>query len=175
MANIFELNINLNEMGKSEAEEALEETTGGASTGSGNKEEVELSRLEKTGKMLAGIHFLGKLDSNILHPLANLGTNTIGTVYGDIARTNQINNLANTINSSMGFVNSGLSGYSIGSAFGKGAGIAMAIVNTVMDVAGEAISMIENSIQYNNQQLDYKYNSMYASERLGLLAINKGR
>lgn len=175
MANIFELNINLNEVGKSEAEQALKETTNGSAGDSGNDGNIELTNLEKAGKMLSGIHLAGQIDSNILRPLVNMGTNTIGSVYGDTARMNQINNLTNSVNTGMGFVRSGLSGYSVGSAFGNGAGVAMAIVNVVMDVAGEAISMIENSIQYNNQQLDYKYNSAYASERLGILATNKGR
>lgn len=174
MANIFELNINLNSNEKSEAEKALEATTSGGSS-SDKKDSKELSNLEMAGKMLAGIHFADKVKSNVVNPLINLGISTVGNIYGDTARVNQINNFRSTIDGGVSLVRSGLSGYSVGKAFGGSAGGWLALINVALDLAGTAIEMVQNANEYNNRQLDYKYNSAYSQERLGLLALNKGR
>ena len=179
MANIFELNINLNAVENSETKKALSETSNAKTktANTGDDKDDKLAGLKMGLKMAAAVHVTQKLNSNVAMPLLNMGTTTIGTIYGDTARLNQIQNLNNSVSTGMGLISSGFSGFAAGKAVtgGAGGGSAGAIIAITLDVVGKAIDMVTSAMEYNNRQIDHVYNSNYAQERLGLLAINKGR
>lgn len=178
MANIFELNINLNAVENSETKKALNETSNAKTkaANTGDDENDKLTGLKTGLKMAAALHVVQKINSNVVMPLVNMGTTTVGTIYGDTARLNKIQNLNNSISTGMGLISSGFSGFAAGAAIGGGAGGAVgAVITLTLDLVGKTIDMVTNAMEYNNRQFDHMYNSNYAQERLGLLAINKGR
>lgn len=170
MANIFELNINLNRSEKSEAEKALEKTING-DTSSSNNDDDSL----KTAVKAAGTnYFIREGLSNVVSPVVNLQLSTYGTIYGDQARQNKISNMANLSSKAMDGVSAGLAGYSAATALGA-SGPWGAIIAVAMEAFSMAIDLYDNYRQYNENQLNYMYNANYTQERLGILASSKGR
>ena len=175
MANIFELNINVNSNEQTETEKALKKTSNAKHQEESDKNGV-LSTLKTAAKIAGTVHIGQKVMSNVVTPTFNMGITTIGTIYGDQARANQIQNMATTVETGTSLVKSGLSGYSAGVAIaGKAGGIWGAVLAVALEAVGEVVDMVNIAREYNNKQLDYKYNSAYAQERLGILAANKGR
>lgn len=165
MANVFELNINLNTTGQSEAEKALENTT------SGNLEpnkDNESAGLYDALKAVKSNYYVKEVYSNVAKPLMNLQLSTYGTIYGDQARQNRISNMLNTTDMAMSAVSSGITGYAVGGGVG-------AAIGAILDIVGTVIDGISNVREFNEEQLNHKYDSNYAQERLGILATSKGR
>lgn len=178
MANIFELNINLNSTEETETEKALKKTSNAKVAETDPGDDKSDGALKIAGKAAAAVLGIQRVKSDVVMPFYNMGITTVGTIYGDAARMNQIQNLTNTVNMGIGMVQTGLSGYSIGFASGgssKGAGSVGAIIAIALDLVGKTIDGVTNAMEYNNKQQDHKYNEAYGKERLGLLAINKGR
>ena len=106
----------------------------------------------------------------------DLQVSTIGSVYGDQARMNKISNLASGADLVTGLADSALGGYSAGLALsGAKGGWIGAAIGLVLEIGNTVIDGINNLREYNNNQIDYKYNSAYAQERLGLISASKGR
>ena len=172
MANIFELNIYLHEDGddndkdkkklnkttNSDAEEEEEE----------GKEKKSLEDLIKAYRASKVVHWGNAVIDNVIKPMYNMDVKRVGSIYGDVARANQMNNMASVGSKVKGTVMAGVNGFMYGGPWGAVAGIAL-------DLAGNAIEMAQNAMEYTNKQLDHQYNSQMSKERLGMLAINKGR
>lgn len=168
MANIFELNINLNKTGESEAKKALKKTINGNA-----EDEQEEGSLKTALNAIGSSYFAKEAYSNIAKPILDLQLNKYGVIYGDQARQNKINNMTSTVSSAVSMTTSTLSGYAAGAALGSGG--AGAIITLALELVGTAIDMVGNAREYNENQLNYMYNSNYSQERLGILASSKGR
>lgn len=165
--NVFELNINLMQLEKSEAKEALRNTANGSVSDS-KKEEKEDDSLMGAISALKGNFYVKTATNKIVKPGLQYITSKYGTIYGDQARANQIQNVSSAVSSVSGIVSSAAAGFAFGGPWGMVAALAAEAINIAIDVAS-------NVREYNERQLDYMYDSNYTQERLGLLAINKGR
>ena len=166
MPNIFELNVNINTTGESEAEKALNDTT----NGSIEVQQDSGSDATSKGKNIAaaiGVMSIQKV-SQIGNQIASYEINKIGTIYGDQARQNEINNIMTVANTLTGIVSSTITGAAVG-------GLPGAIVGFVLNTASEVIQAGQRVEQYNIQQRDHMLNSNYKLERLGMLTASKGR
>lgn len=160
MANKFELNINLMQLDKSEAKEALKQTTNGAADQ--KQDDKKDSDLKKTAK------WAGKQVVQIVKQVAVYDLNKAGTIYGDQARQNEIDNITSTVAMGSTIANMTAMGAQIGGGWG-------ALIGAVLGTVGEVIQGVQRANEYKIQQQNNLREANYAQERLGILAYSKGR
>lgn len=164
-SNIFELNINLMQLENSEAKEALKETT----EASANQQNPEESKKDESLKKLKSTAaWAGKQTVQIVKQIAVYDLNKAGSVYGDTARQNEIDNITTTASMGMSVVNMAATGAQVGGPWG-------AVIGAVLGTVGEVIQGFQRAQEYKIKQQDNLRQSNYASERLGILAASKGR
>lgn len=166
-SNVFELNINLMQLEKSEAKEALRNTANG-SISDGKKDKKEDDSLFDAINAVKGNFYVQTAVNKVVKPGLAYVTSKYGTIYGDVARQNQISNVNNGISTLSGIFGAAASGFAVGGPWGMAIALAAEAVNIAIDTAS-------NVREYNEKQQEYLYESNYSQERLGLLAINKGR
>jgi len=164
MANIFELNVNINAIEKTEAQKALEKTTNGENT------ENKIETPESSGKKTAAAIGAMVISSGrqIANQVISFETSKIGSLYGDTARQNEINNMMSGVNTVAGIAQMAASGAAIGGPWG-------AAIGAIVGIVGEGIQMVQRGYMYTKEEEDRVRNSNYAQERLGILTASKGR
>lgn len=174
MANIFELNINLNTTGTSETEQALKETT----EGSINPTPVDSGGKKNGGKgSLKGFVATMAVDlaKDTVLQVANYQTNKIATVYDNQARANKINNITSTANTLMDAGIGIASAAMAGAAFGPIGAVVGAVVGVVAEAVSIGVEVNQRLDEWEMRQEDNIRNAAYAQERLGILILSKGR
>lgn len=175
MANIFELNVNITSTVKSEAQQALDETTNGgvgtvptlegADTPVKGGEEAA-SNASSTGGAIGALALqtVGKAASDLL----SFDISRTATVFGDQARANEISNLMAGTGIVGNIAQGALTGLAVGGPWGALAGAILATVT-------EGVKVAQRAYEFNIKQTDHKINANYAQERLGILTVSKGR
>lgn len=163
MANIFELNVNINAIEKTETQKALDKTISGENTE--NKVETPESSGKKTAAAIGAMVISS--GTQIATRIISFETSKIGSLYGDVARQNEINNMLSGVNTIAEIGQMAAAG----AAFGPWG----AAVGVVLGIAGKAIEYAYNGYMYTKEEEDRVRNSNYAQERLGILTASKGR
>jgi len=164
MTNTFELNINLNNTTGSEAEKALNNTTKGSvdtNTGSITKDEK---------KVIFDSIVAHSIVSNVVNTSKKVATtelSKIGSLYGDIARQNEINN---SINFGSTMASSSLS---IAASFAVNP--VLGAINLINTGLSQAYDMFNNYQNWVVKRTEDTITTNRSNERLGNLATSRGR
>lgn len=162
MANVFELNVNINNTSKSQTKKALEKTSTGSKSPKKDDDE-EMGLVEAA----SAVH-LGKKAIQTVIKAADIPLSRYGRLYGDTARQNEINNLTQSAHEVASAATTIAAGASVGGPWG--AAIAAAIV-----VIDKAIDITRNLQDYENKMREYTIEANQKQERLGILASSQGR
>ena len=162
--NIFELNVNLMYLEKSEAKEALRTTAEGAANQQSNTD----NKKEGDSKLKKSVKWAGKQSMQIVKQIAVYDLNKAGSVYGDTARQNEIDNMMTTAAMGQTIASMTATGAQIGGGWG-------AIIGLVLGTVGEVIQGAQRAYEYKIEQQNNQREASYAQERLGILAACKGR
>ena len=179
MANVFELNVNINSTVKSEAEKSMENVSLGSLTNVSGKMDQGLSKLgqkaSKSGHDVLGKSLKGAGAIGVASAVVDIGTKVVtnrlsryGRLYGDQARQNRIDNAMSVAGDLM----------EAGGTIAAGAmagGVPGAIVGAVVAVVDKAVEIAENLKEYSYNQQENRFESQRESERIGMIAISGGR
>lgn len=164
MGNQYELNINLNNTTGSEAEKALNNTTKGS---------VELNTGKTTNDEKSVIfdsvvaHTVVSKAVNFTKKVASSELSKMGTIYGDVARENEISNIVNTSSSLAASAISVAASFAVNPVLGT--------INLINTGLSSAYEMFNNYQAWVVKETENNINSNKSQERLGNLASSRGR
>lgn len=161
--NVMQLNINLTTIDtKSTEQEQLDNATAPAKSGEGTPKD-DKAMLKKAVLTTMAYHQIQRIATQVI----TTKLSQIGSVYGDQATQNQINNMISTA----GTVSNIAQATIAGAVFGP-IGAAIALVGAVVV---EGYSASERNASYNRWVTEDRFRSERSSEALGLTAIDRNR
>lgn len=161
--NVMQLNINLTKVDtKSTEQEQLDTVTATAKNGNSGIDKKDV--LKKAAGVTMAYNQIQKITTTVV----TTKLSQIGSVYGDQAKQNEINNVMSSVGTVSGIGQSIIGGALVAGPVG-------AVVMGLTSLIAEGYAMFERNASYQRLERENAINSMRSSEALGMTAIDRNR